>query len=319
MLDEAPLAMENLDDSDDSADSFLDDHVQLYLRDIGRVPLLTAEQELRLAQIIDQGREAEHMLASLPPDNPAVMNLRILKERKDEAQQQMAEANLRLVVSIAKQYRNRGLPLLDMIQEGNLGLLRAIERFDPSKGYRFSTYATSWIKQSILRALTNQSRLMRLSSYQEEMNARIRNASRQLTQRLGREPTDTELSHALGMSVDKICRIRRLVQSPVSLDALTSDDSDATLADILPDPQSQANDIDDEVVAGMIRQRVNHALCRLDDRDRAVLEFRYGLADGQPHTLAEIGERFNITRERVRQLEQRALRQLRGMLTDCLD
>lgn len=323
-LDDEPSspATMDLDLDDDLSDALLSDSVRLYLREIGQVPLLTAEQEKRLAQLIEQGQEAERKLATLPPDSAEVARLKQLKAKGEEARQQMAAANLRLVVSIAKRYRDRGLPLLDLIQEGSLGLLRAIEKFDYTKGYKFSTYATWWIKQALSRALADQSRLVRLPVHLGETLNRIQAARRQLTQSLGREPTDTELANHLGMSEEKLRELRRTAQDPVSLATPVGEEADSTLADFIPDPH--ALDADDAAASGMLRQQITAALDQLSERERRVLELRYGLADGQPRTLEEVGKAFGVTRERVRQIEVKALRKLRHprlgkLLKDYLD
>nr|AAB07554.1 SigD [Chloroflexus aurantiacus J-10-fl] len=323
-LDDEPSspATMDLDLDDELSDALLSDSVRLYLREIGQVPLLTAEQEKRLAQLIEQGQEAERKLATLPPDSPEAARLKQLKAKGEEARHEMAAANLRLVVSIAKRYRDRGLPLLDLIQEGSLGLLRAIEKFDYTKGYKFSTYATWWIKQALSRALADQSRLVRLPVHLGETLNRIQSARRQLTQSLGREPTDTELANHLGMSEEKLATVRRTAQDPVSLATPVGEEANSTLADFIPDPH--ALDADDAAASGIVRQQITAALDQLSERERRVLELRYGLVDGQPRTLEEVGKAFGVTRERVRQIEVKALRKLRHprlgkLLKDYLD
>lgn len=310
-------------DLDESlSDALLGDSVRLYLREIGQVPLLTTEQEQRLARAITAGQEAAERLETLPRNSSEYAQLRAHVIAGDDARQQMAAANLRLVVSIAKRYRDRGLPLLDLIQEGSLGLLRAIEKFDVAKGFKFSTYATWWIKQALSRALADQSRLVRLPVHLGETLNRIQAARRQLTQSLGRDPNDTELATALNMSEEKLRELRRTAQDPVSLATPVGEEADSTLADFIPDPH--ALDADDAAASGMLRSQIAAALDQLTERERRVLELRYGLSDGQPRTLEEVGKAFGVTRERVRQIEVKALRKLRHprlgkLLKDYLD
>jgi RNA polymerase primary sigma factor len=308
---------------EDLSDALLGDSVRLYLREIGQVPLLTTEQEQKLARIIAAGQEAEQRLENeedLPDDERRRVSAQIIAG--NDARQQMAAANLRLVVSIAKRYRDRGLPLLDLIQEGSLGLLRAIEKFDVEKGYKFSTYATWWIKQALSRALADQSRLVRLPVHLGETLNRIQATRRHLTQKLGRDPTDAELASELGMSEEKLRELRRTAQDPVSLATPVGEEADSTLADFIPDPH--ALDADDAAASGMLRDQIASALDQLTERERKVLELRYGLSDGQPRTLEEVGKAFGVTRERVRQIEVKALRKLRHprlgkLLKDYLD
>ncbi|NTV62870.1 MAG: RNA polymerase sigma factor RpoD [Oscillochloris sp.] len=322
LIEDEPTGAAVIDLDEGLSDALLGDSVRLYLREIGQVPLLTAEQEKRLAQTIEKGQNAERKIASVPPDSIEAIQLRRQIEQGNEARQQMAAANLRLVVSIAKRYRDRGLPLLDLIQEGSLGLLRAIEKFDHDKGFKFSTYATWWIKQALSRALADQSRLVRLPVHLGETLNRIQAARRQLTQSLGREPNDSELALALSMSEEKLRELRRTAQDPVSLATPVGEEADSTLADFIPDPH--ALDADDAAASGMLRQQIATALDQLTERERKVLELRYGLADGQPRTLEEVGRAFGVTRERVRQIEVKALRKLRHprlgkLLKDYLD
>lgn len=320
--DEEPASTTTIDLDEGLSDALLGDSVRLYLREIGQVPLLTAEQEKRLAQAIERGQIAAGKIKGVPPESKEAALLRAHMAAGDDARQQMAAANLRLVVSIAKRYRDRGLPLLDLIQEGSLGLLRAIEKFDHDKGFKFSTYATWWIKQALSRALADQSRLVRLPVHLGETLNRIQAARRQLTQSLGREPNDSELAHFLSMSEDKLRELRRTAQDPVSLATPVGEEADSTLADFIPDPH--ALDADDAAASGMLRQQIATALDQLTERERRVLELRYGLSDGQPRTLEEVGRAFGVTRERVRQIEVKALRKLRHprlgkLLKDYLD
>lgn len=357
--DVASAAADIIDDTVLS-DALLSDSVRLYLREIGQVRLLSTDEERRLALRITDGQEAVKELAKISPDlagmvadaqdaprelsrptsrlrdvevNQELARLNAVKRKEAEgllvriekgkdARQQMAAANLRLVVSIAKRYRDRGLPLLDLIQEGSLGLLRAIEKFDVTKGFKFSTYATWWIKQALSRALADQSRLVRLPVHLGETLNRVQAMRRQLTQQLGRDPNDGELAMALGMSEEKLRELRRTAQDPVSLATPVGEEADSTLADFIPDPH--ALDADDAAASGMLRTQIATALDQLTERERRVLELRYGLSDGQPRTLEEVGRAFGVTRERVRQIEVKALRKLRHprlgkLLKDYLD
>ena len=323
-IEEEPISTVAIDLDEGLSDALLGDSVRLYLREIGQVPLLTADQEKHLAQTIERGQMAEQELKQTVPsiDRMPEAQLRRQIEQGNEARQQMAAANLRLVVSIAKRYRDRGLPLLDLIQEGSLGLLRAIEKFDHEKGFKFSTYATWWIKQALSRALADQSRLVRLPVHLGETLNRIQAARRQLTQSLGREPADSELAQFLSMTEEKLRELRRTAQDPVSLATPVGEEADSTLADFIPDPH--ALDADDAAASGMLRQQIATALDQLTERERKVLELRYGLSDGQPRTLEEVGKAFGVTRERVRQIEVKALRKLRHprlgkLLKDYLD
>lgn len=323
-LEEESLAPTVIDLDEGLSDALLGDSVRLYLREIGQVKLLTANEEKQLAQLIAKGQEAEQRLkqGELDPASDEYKKLELERAGGNEARQQMAAANLRLVVSIAKRYRDRGLPLLDLIQEGSLGLLRAIEKFDHEKGFKFSTYATWWIKQALSRALADQSRLVRLPVHLGETLNRIQGARRQLTQSLGREPNDSELAQFLSMSEEKLRELRRTAQDPVSLATPVGEEADSTLADFIPDPH--ALDADDAAASGMLRQQIATALDQLTERERRVLELRYGLTDGQPRTLEEVGKAFGVTRERVRQIEVKALRKLRHprlgkLLKDYLD
>jgi RNA polymerase primary sigma factor len=321
--DESSLLPAGVDLDEGMSDALLSDSVRLYLREIGQVPLLTAKDEVDLAEKILRGQEAAAKLKE-PEGLSQIEITRLLNEVAigNDARQRMASANLRLVVSIAKRYRERGLPLLDLIQEGSLGLLRAIEKFDHNKGFKFSTYATWWIKQALSRALADQSRLVRLPVHLGETLNRIQGARRQLTQQLGREPLDSELAKVLDMSEEKLRDLRRTAQDPVSLATPVGEEADSTLADFIPDPH--ALDADDAAASGMLRQQIASALEQLTERERRVLELRYGLRDGQPRTLEEVGKAFGVTRERVRQIEVKALRKLRHprlgkLLKDYLD
>ena len=259
------------------------DPVRMYLREIGKIPLLTPEEEIELAKRIEDGDE--------------------------EAKRKLIEANLRLVVSIAKKYIGRGLSFLDLIQEGNLGLIRAVEKFDYRKGFKFSTYATWWIRQAITRAIADQARTIRIPVHMVETINKLIRVSRQLVQQLGREPTTEEIAQALGLPPEKVEDIQRIAQEPVSLETPIGEEEDSQLGDFLEDKESPNPE---EATAGqLLREQLEEMLGELTEREREVLRLRFGLEDGHAHTLEEVGKRFNVTRERIRQIEAKALRKLR--------
>ena len=260
------------------------DPVRMYLREIGKVSLLTAEQEVSLAKRIERGDM--------------------------EAKNQLIQANLRLVVSIARRYANRGLTLLDLIQEGNLGLIRAVEKFDYRRGFKFSTYATWWIRQAVSRALADQARTIRIPVHMVETINKLIRVQRQLLQDLGREPTPEEIATDMGLTPDKVREIQKISQEPVSLENPVGDEGDSQLGDFIEDEQSVApSDAVGELMQGEDLSRV---LELLTSRERRVLEMRYGLTDGRPHTLEEVGVQFGVTRERIRQIEAKTLAKLRA-------
>ncbi len=259
------------------------DPVRMYLREIGKIPLLTPEEEIELAKRIEEGDE--------------------------EAKRKLIEANLRLVVSIAKKYIGRGLSFLDLIQEGNLGLIRAVEKFDYRKGFKFSTYATWWIRQAITRAIADQARTIRIPVHMVETINKLIRVSRQLVQQLGREPATEEIAQALGLPPEKVEDIQRIAQEPVSLETPIGEEEDSQLGDFLEDKESPNPE---EATAGqLLREQLEEMLGELTEREREVLRLRFGLEDGHAHTLEEVGKRFNVTRERIRQIEAKALRKLR--------
>jgi len=278
----------------------LDDPVRLYLREIGRVPRLTAEEEVRLAQRIERG-SAER--AKTRPD-PRVI------EDGEEARRQLTEANLRLVVSVAKKYIGRGLGLLDLIQEGNLGLIRAVGKFDAARGYKFSTYGTWWIRQGLTRALAEQSRTIRIPVHFYETINRLIRISRRLLQELGREPTSEEIGVEMGITADKVVEIIKLSQDAESLEFLADEENEHGFqADVLED-HAQATP-SDQVNTQLLSEQVKDLLTCLTPRERTVIRLRYGLEDGRSRTLLEVGKVFGISRERVRQIEVVALLKLR--------
>ena len=260
-----------------------DDPVRMYFKEIGKVPLLTADEERELAIRIEQGDE--------------------------EAKKKLCEANLRLVVSIARRYLNRGLSFLDLIQEGNLGLIKAVEKFDYTKGYKFSTYATWWIRQAITRSIADQARTIRIPVHMVETINKLIRISRQLLQEYGREPTSEEIAKEMGISVEKVREIKKISQDPVSLETPIGEEEDSHLGDFIPD-----EDIPSPVDAAaysMLQKQLREVLDTLSDREKKVLILRFGLDDGRPRTLEEVGKEFNVTRERIRQIEAKALRKLR--------
>ena len=280
--DEEEVDMENIDLSVPEGIS-IEDPVRMYLKEIGKVPLLTAEEEIDLAKRMEQGDE--------------------------EAKKRLAEANLRLVVSIAKRYVGRGMLFLDLIQEGNLGLIKAVEKFDYRKGYKFSTYATWWIRQAITRAIADQARTIRIPVHMvETINKEIR-VSRQLLQELGREPTPEEIAEEMNISVDRVREILKISQEPVSLETPIGEEEDSHLGDFIQDDNVPVPA--DAAAFTLLKEQLVEVLGTLTEREQKVLRLRFGLDDGRARTLEEVGKEFNVTRERIRQIEAKALRKLR--------
>ena len=264
----------------DEGEAKLDDPIRLYLREIGKIPLLTPEQETELARRMSEGDE--------------------------DARRQMSEANLRLVVSIAKRYVGRGMHLLDLIQEGNLGLMKAVEKFDYTKGYKFSTYATWWIRQAITRAIADQARTIRIPVHMVETINRVLRTSHSMVQKLGREPTTSEIAQELHMDVCKVEEILKIAQEPVSLETPIGEEEDSHLGDFIQD--DEASQPSEEASYTLLREQLEDVLATLTPREEEVLRMRFGLRDGKPHTLEEVGKEFDVTRERIRQIESKALR-----------
>ena len=280
--DEEEVDMENLDLSVPEGIS-IEDPVRMYLKEIGKVPLLSAEEEIDLAQRMEQGDES--------------------------AKKRLAEANLRLVVSIAKRYVGRGMLFLDLIQEGNLGLIKAVEKFDYRKGYKFSTYATGWIRQAITRAIADQARTIRIPVHMVETINKLIRVSRQLLQELGREPTPEEIAEEMHMSVERVREILKISQEPVSLETPIGEEEDSHLGDFIQDDNVPVPA--DAAAFTMLKEQLEDVLSTLTDREQKVLRLRFGLDDGRARTLEEVGKEFNVTRERIRQIEAKALRKLR--------
>ncbi len=285
-------------------ESSLDDPVRMYLREIGRVPLLTAEEEVRLAHIMERGK-AERIRAERLKVAP---NRRYIEDG-EEAQRRLTEANLRLVVSVAKKYIGRGMNLLDLIQEGNIGLIRAVEKFDYTKGFKFSTYATWWIRQAITRAIADQARTIRIPVHMVETINRLIRISRRLLQDLGREPTSEEIAEQMEISAEKVREIIKVSQEPVSLETPIGEEDDSHLGDFLEDHTALAPA--EAASHQLLKEQVEDVLDSLTERERKVLQLRFGLDDGRSRTLEEVGKEFHVTRERIRQIEAKALRKLR--------
>ena len=285
-------------------ESSLDDPVRMYLREIGRVPLLTAEEEVRLAQLMERGK-VERLRAERLRISP---NRRYIEDG-EEAQRRLTEANLRLVVSVAKKYIGRGMNLLDLIQEGNIGLIRAVEKFDYTKGYKFSTYATWWIRQAITRAIADQARTIRIPVHMVETINRLIRISRRLLQDLGREPTSEEIAAQMEITAEKVREIIKVSQEPVSLETPIGEEDDSHLGDFIEDHTALAPA--DAASHQLLKEQVEDVLDSLTERERKVLQLRFGLDDGRSRTLEEVGKEFHVTRERIRQIEAKALRKLR--------
>jgi RNA polymerase primary sigma factor len=286
------------------------DPVRMYLKEIGRVPLLTAEEEVYLAKKIEAGKEAEKKLKLLK-DKLSPEERRKLERQKQEglrAKQKLIESNLRLVVSIAKKYVGRGLLFLDLIQEGNLGLIRAVEKFDYHKGYKFSTYATWWIRQAITRAIADQARTIRVPVHMVETINKLLRTQRQLLQELGREPTPEEVAEKMGITPEKVREILKIAQEPVSLETPIGEEEDSELGDFIEDKSAEAPL--EKAASSLLKEDLRKVLEGLSERERKVIEYRFGLSDGNPRTLEEVGKVFGVTRERIRQIESKTLKKL---------
>ena len=282
LSEEDEVDMENIDLTVPDGIS-IEDPVRMYLKEIGKVPLLTADEEIELAKRMEKGDE--------------------------EAKKRLCEANLRLVVSIAKRYVGRGMLFLDLIQEGNLGLIKAVDKFDYTKGYKFSTYATWWIRQAITRSIADQARTIRIPVHMVETINKLIRVSRQLLQTYGREPTPEEIAQEMGLSVDKVREIQKIAQEPVSLETPIGEEEDSHLGDFIPDEDVPAPA--EAAAFSMLKEQLVEVLDTLTEREQKVLKLRFGLEDGRARTLEEVGKEFEVTRERIRQIEAKALRKLR--------
>jgi RNA polymerase primary sigma factor len=283
--------------------------LQIYLRDLTRTPLLTAESERELAKQISEAKEAVLVLRQEDQKESERNELQGVITRGEIARQRLAEANLRLVVSVARRYLGRGQSLLDLVQEGNIGLLRAVEKFDHSKGFRFSTYATWWIRHFINRALSDRTRTIRLPAHVTEVMRKISRQSQKLRQSLGREPTTRELSEKVGVSDEFLIALSLISKEPLSLEAPIGENEGTHFRDLIkdlriPEPEDQASQV-------LLREKLLEVLTTLDERERQVLSLRYGITDGRKRTLEEIAQVFGVTRERIRQIESKALRKMR--------
>ena len=315
MSEIAEIEEEELVDPNTLVDSFsIDDPVRMYLKEIGRVPLLTADEEVNLATAMSAGREAQDRIDEAEEDGITIDEAE-MKELKaaikggTKAKQALAEANLRLVVSIAKRYVGRGMLFLDLIQEGNLGLIKAVEKFDYTKGYKFSTYATWWIRQAITRAIADQARTIRIPVHMVETINKVIRVSRQLLQELGHDPSPEEISEHMGMPVDKVREILKIAQEPVSLETPIGEEEDSHLGDFIPD--EGASEPSEAASFTLLKEQLVDVLSTLTPREEKVLKLRFGIEDGRTRTLEEVGKEFNVTRERIRQIEAKALRKLR--------
>ena len=311
----AEIEEEELVDPNELVDSFsTDDPVRMYLKEIGKVSLLSADEEISLATAMSAGVEAKQKLEEAEKNGTELSEeeMKALKsavKKGERSKQRLAEANLRLVVSIAKRYVGRGMLFLDLIQEGNLGLIKAVEKFDYTKGYKFSTYATWWIRQSITRAIADQARTIRIPVHMvETINKQVR-ATRQLLQKLGREPSPEEIAEFIGSTPERVREIQKIAQDPVSLETPIGEEEDSHLGDFIEDSNAAAPA--EVAEANMLREQLISVLSTLTPREEKVLRLRYGIDDSHPRTLEEVGKEFNVTRERIRQIEAKALRKLR--------
>ena len=320
LSEEDEVDVENIDLSVPDGIS-IEDPVRMYLKEIGKVPLLSAEEEIELAQKMEAGAVGKEKIVILEKKidgadeieaqelRQEIRNLQRDVDLGDEAKKRLAEANLRLVVSIAKRYVGRGMLFLDLIQEGNLGLIKAVEKFDYRKGYKFSTYATWWIRQAITRAIADQARTIRIPVHMVETINKLIRVSRQLLQELGREPTPEEIAEEMSLPVERVREILKISQEPVSLETPIGEEEDSHLGDFIQDDNVPVPA--DAAAFTLLKEQLVEVLGTLTEREQKVLRLRFGLDDGRARTLEEVGKEFNVTRERIRQIEAKALRKLR--------
>ncbi|MBQ9899799.1 MAG: RNA polymerase sigma factor RpoD [Acholeplasmatales bacterium] len=293
----------------------VDDPVRMYLKEIGKIPLLSSEEETLYAEQVVEGRAAKAKLAEIDADDFNTVTieeyekLQDIVETADQAKDKLVNANLRLVVSIAKKYLSRGLQFLDLIQEGNMGLIKAVDKFDHKKGFKFSTYATWWIRQAITRAVADQARTIRIPVHMVETINKLVRIQRQLVQEFSREPTPEEVAERMDITVEKVQQIQRIAQEPISLESPVGEEEDSSLGDFISDPH--ALDPYEYTAKMKLREELDEVLATLTEREERVLRLRFGLIDGRQRTLEEVGKEFNVTRERIRQIEAKALRKLK--------
>ena len=293
----------------------VDDPVRMYLKEIGKIPLLTTDEEMLYAEQVVEGRVAKAKLDEIEADDNNTVtieeyeHLQDIVEVAEEAKDKLVNANLRLVVSIAKKYLSRGLQFLDLIQEGNMGLIKAVDKFDHKKGFKFSTYATWWIRQAITRAVADQARTIRIPVHMVETINKLVRIQRQLVQEFSREPTPEEVAERMDITVEKVQQIQRIAQEPISLESPVGEEEDSSLGDFISDPH--ALDPYEYTAKMKLREELDEVLATLTEREERVLRLRFGLIDGRQRTLEEVGKEFNVTRERIRQIEAKALRKLK--------
>ncbi len=316
-----PISLNDIEEIDVStfdqlpASVKVDDPVRMYLKDIGKIPLLSLEEETILAKQVVYGREAKARLEEIEADDQNTVSveeyehLLEISEEADIAKDKLVNANLRLVVSIAKRYLGRGLQFLDLIQEGNMGLIKAVDKFDHQKGFKFSTYATWWIRQAITRAVADQARTIRIPVHMVETINKLVRIQRQLVQELSREPSPQEVADRMDISVEKVQQIQKIAQEPISLESPVGEEEDSNLGDFISDPH--ALDPYEYTAKMKLREELDDVLATLTEREERVLRLRFGLVDGRQRTLEEVGKEFNVTRERIRQIEAKALRKLK--------